>query len=86
MVAKLQFAAALVRFDIAFVVGQLARFCASAAQNHWTALHHLIEYLAKYPNFQLELLDYRKYLSTVIAVDSPTHRLGRILRRRLGEH
>ncbi len=47
-VAKLQvqFAATWVRFDIAFAVSQLARFCASAGSSHWAALHHLMEYLA----------------------------------------
>ncbi len=45
-VAKLQFAATWVRFDIAFAVSQLARFCASDGSSHWAALHHLMEYLA----------------------------------------
>ena len=45
------------RFDIAYAVSQLARFCASAGPTHWAALHHLMEYLVKYPSFKLE---YRK--------------------------
>jgi hypothetical protein len=39
-VAKLQFAASWIRFDISFAVSQLARFCASAGSTHWAALHH----------------------------------------------
>ncbi len=52
-VAKLQFAATWVRFDIAFAVSQLARFCASAGSSHWSALHHLMEYLAGTPSFKI---------------------------------
>ena len=52
-VAKLQFAATRVRFDIAFAVSQLARFCASAGSSHWAALHHLMEYLAGAPSFKI---------------------------------
>ncbi len=52
-VAKLQFAATWVRFDIAFAVSQLARFCASAGSSHWAALHHLMEYLAGIPSFKI---------------------------------
>ncbi len=48
-VAKLQFAATWVRFDITFAVSQLARFCASAGSSHWAALHHLMEYFAGTP-------------------------------------
>ena len=66
MVAKLQFAATWVRFDISFAVGRKARFCASAGPSHWAALHHLMEYLAKYPSFRL---DYPKYPTTVIGLD-----------------
>ena len=54
MVARLQFAATWVRFDISYAVAQLARFCASAGSSHWAALHHLMEYLVKYPSFKLE--------------------------------
>jgi hypothetical protein len=53
LLAKLQFAAAWVRFDIAFAVSQLARFCASARSSHWTALRHLMEYLAGTPSFKI---------------------------------
>jgi hypothetical protein len=34
-VAKLQFAAWWIRFDISFAVSQLAQFCASAGSTHW---------------------------------------------------
>ncbi len=44
-VAKLQFAASWIRFDISFAVSQLARLCASAGSTHWAALHHLMEYI-----------------------------------------
>ena len=54
MVATLQFAATWVRFDISFAVSQLARFCASAGPTHHAALHHLMEYLVRYPSFKLE--------------------------------
>ena len=52
-VAKLQFAPAAtwIRFDISFVVSQLARFCASAGQAQWAALHHLMEYLTAHPRY-----------------------------------
>ncbi len=55
-VAKLQFAASWVRFDISFAVAQppqLARFCASAGPSHWAALHHLMEYLDEFSSFKL---------------------------------
>ncbi len=52
-VAKLQFTATWVRFDIAFTVSQLARFCASARSSHWAALHHLMEYFAGTPSFKI---------------------------------
>jgi hypothetical protein len=42
-----------VRFDIAFAVSQLARFCVSAGSSHWAALHHLMEYLAGTPSFKI---------------------------------
>ncbi len=32
---------------------QLARFCALAGKTHWTALHHLMEYLEAHPSFKL---------------------------------
>jgi hypothetical protein len=56
-VAKLQFTATWIRFDIAFAVAQLARFCESAGKTHWAALHHLMEYLEAHPSFKLT---YRK--------------------------
>ena len=52
-VAKLQFAATWIRFDISFVVSQLARFCASAGEAQWAALHHLMEYLTAHPSFKI---------------------------------
>ena len=53
-VAKHQFAATWIRFDISFVVSQLARFCASAGEAQWAALHHLMEYLAAHPSFKIK--------------------------------
>ncbi len=48
-VAKLQFAATWILFDISFAVSQLARFCtAGTAQLEWAALHHLMEYLSNH--------------------------------------
>jgi hypothetical protein len=47
-VAKLQFAATWVRFDIAFAMSQLARFCASAGSELWAAIHHLMECFKKF--------------------------------------
>ncbi len=52
-VAKLQFAATWIRFDIAYPVSQLARFCASAGTQQWSALHHLMEYLEGFSSLQL---------------------------------
>jgi hypothetical protein len=52
-VAKLQFAASWIRFDISFAVSQLARFCASAGSTHWAALHHLMEYIEGLPSFKI---------------------------------
>ena len=52
-VAKLQFAASWIRFDIPFAVSQLARFCASAGSTHWAALHHLMEYIEGLPSFKI---------------------------------
>jgi hypothetical protein len=60
IVARLQYAATWVRFDISYTVAQLARFCASAGPKHWAALHHVIEYLSKYPSLKLE---YRRITS-----------------------
>jgi hypothetical protein len=45
MLAKVQFAAYWIRFDISYPAAQLARFCASAGPSHWAALTHLIGYL-----------------------------------------
>jgi hypothetical protein len=53
-VVKLQFAATWIRFDISFAVSQLARFCASAGTAQWSALHHLMEYLAAHPSFKIK--------------------------------
>jgi hypothetical protein len=52
-VAKLQFAASWIRFDISFAVSQVARFCASAGATHWAALHHLMEYVEGLPSFKV---------------------------------
>ncbi len=52
-VAKLQFAASLIRLDISFAVSQLAPFCASAGSAHWAALHHLMEYIEGLPSFKI---------------------------------
>jgi hypothetical protein len=52
-VAKLQFAASWIRFDISFTVSQIARFCASAGAAQWAALHHLMEYLEGLPSMQI---------------------------------
>ena len=53
VLAKLQFAATWIWFDISFVVSQLARFCASAGPAQWATLHHLMEYLAAHPSFKI---------------------------------
>ena len=53
LVAKLQFAATWVRYDIAYAVAQLGRFCASAGPTHWAALRHLMCYLSEHTKFQL---------------------------------
>jgi len=53
MVARLQYAATWVRFDISYTVAQLARFCASAGPSHWAALHHVMEYLTNQPSLKL---------------------------------
>jgi hypothetical protein len=52
-VANIQFATSWIRFDISFVVSQLARFCASAGTTQWAALHHLMEYLEGFPSLKL---------------------------------
>ncbi len=52
-IAKLQFAASWIRFDISFIVASLARFCASAGPSHWAALHHLMEYIEGFPSLKL---------------------------------
>ncbi len=52
-VAKFQFAASRIRFDISSAVSQLARFCASAGSTHWVALHHLMEYVEGLPSFKI---------------------------------
>jgi hypothetical protein len=68
MVATLHSAARWVRFDIAYAVFQLARFCASAGPVHHATLHHLIKYLAsvRYPGFKLE---YSKKSSNYTGLD-----------------
>ena len=53
-VAKLQFAATCIRFDISFAVSQLAHFCALAGTAQWSALHHPMEYLAGRPSFKIK--------------------------------
>ena len=53
MIAKVQFAAYWVRFDISYTASQLARFCASAGPSHWAALTHLIGYLIHRPSFKI---------------------------------
>ena len=54
MVAKIQFLAHWVRFDIAYPAAQLARFCATAGQSHWAALTHLMGYLSYRPSLKLK--------------------------------
>ena len=54
VVAKIQFAAHWVRFDISFQAAQLARFCVSAGPSHWAALTHLIGYLIYRPSLKLK--------------------------------
>ena len=66
MVARLQFAATWVRYDISFTVAQLARFCASAGPSHWAALHHVMEYLSKHSSFKLT---YSKRPTTIKGLD-----------------
>ena len=52
-VAKIQFVANWVRYDVSFATSQLARFCASAGVSHWAALHHVMGYLSNNPSFKL---------------------------------
>lgn len=68
MVARLQYAATWVHFDISFTVAQLlvARLCASAGPTHWAALHHVIEYLAKHSSLKFGC---RKITSTPKGLD-----------------
>ena len=54
MVAKIQFLAHWVRFDISYPAAQLARFCATAGQSHWAALTHLMGYLSYRPSLKLK--------------------------------
>ena len=54
VVAKIQFAAHWVRFDISYPAAQLARFCVSAGPSHWAALTHLIGYLIHRPSLKLK--------------------------------
>ncbi len=54
MVAKIQFLAHWVRFDIAYPAAQLARFCSSAGQSYWAALTHLRGYLLYRPSLKLK--------------------------------
>ena len=41
-------------FDRGATVSQLARFCASAGEAQWAALHHLMEYLVAHPSFKIK--------------------------------
>jgi hypothetical protein len=54
-VAKLQFAATWILFDISLAVSQLARCCALAVAGiaQWTAFHHLMEYVSHQPSFKI---------------------------------
>ena len=67
-VAKLQFAATWIRFDISFVVSQLARFCASADEAQWAALHHLMEYLAAHPSFKIKYPHWYEASGSIVLV------------------
>jgi hypothetical protein len=51
-VAKLQFAASWIRFDMSFSVSALTRFC-SAGPSLLAVLHHRMEYLEGFPSFKL---------------------------------
>jgi hypothetical protein len=59
--AKVQFAAQWIRYDVSFATSQLARFCASAGPSHWAALHHLMGYLSYQSSFKLT---YRQGINT----------------------
>ncbi len=50
---KLQFSASWIRFDIFFVVSQRVLFLSSAGTTLWAALHHLMEYLERFPSQKL---------------------------------
>jgi hypothetical protein len=52
-VAKIQFVANWVWYDVSFAASQLPRFCASAGVLHWAALHHVMGYLNRNPSFKL---------------------------------
>jgi hypothetical protein len=52
-VAKIQFSADWVRYDVSFAASQLARFCASAGVSHLAALHYVMGYLHSNPSFKL---------------------------------
>ncbi len=52
-VAKIQFVAKWVRYDVSFAASQLACFCASAGVSHWAALHHVMGYPNSNPSFKL---------------------------------
>ncbi len=52
-VAKLQFAASWIRFDLSYAASTLDRFCGSAGPSQLAALHHLMEYLEGFPSFKL---------------------------------
>ncbi len=58
-VAKIQFVANWVRYDVSFAASQSARFCASAGVSHWAALHHVMGYLSNNPSFKFKLV-YRR--------------------------
>ncbi len=60
MVAKIQFLAHWVRFDIAYLAAQLARFCTSAWQLRWAALTHLMGYLSYRPSLKLKYKLYNR--------------------------
>jgi hypothetical protein len=52
-VAKIQFVANWVRYDVSFAASKLARFCASAGLSHWAAFHRVMEYLHSNPSIKL---------------------------------
>jgi hypothetical protein len=79
-VAKLQFAASWIRFNISFVVSQLAQFCASAGTPKWSALRHVMEYLEGFPRLRLT---YRRCVGAIRDLLSGFADSDRV--RRLGE-